>query len=94
MTSPMQHDHVPRIIHQAYFRGTTGNVSMPGALRILSSRWRAVLPDWEHRLWTAEDNRDLWVKYHPELLGMYDAYPDPISQADATRLLYMEVLAP
>ena len=79
--------HVPRILHQSW-RGQ----SLPKLLGGLSSRWRAVMPNgWEYHLWTDQDNRNLWERYYPHMLPLYDRYRHAIERADVTRLLYLDI---
>ena len=66
-------------------------MSPPAILQGQAARWKAVLPDWEYRLWTDEENRKLWAKHMPEVLPVYDRYKHAIERADATRLLYFMV---
>ena len=68
---------------------STGGAAL--TLAPLAARWRGAPVGWQHWLWTDKDNRQLWSKHFPDMLAMYDAYPNPIQRADASRLLYMHV---
>lgn len=75
------------IVHQSW-----PNQTLPDVLRELSARWSEVLPSgWQHRLWTDDDNRQLWLSQAPDLLELYDSYRHGVQRADATRILYMAV---
>ena len=82
----------PRILHQAWLQSDLlKDEEMPGVLRAQVHRWRAVLPQWEHRLWTTFGSRSLWKTEWPELTPLFDNYTSSIEQADASRLLYLYV---
>jgi mannosyltransferase OCH1-like enzyme len=46
-------------------------------------------PDWDYRLWTDDDNRQLVVDHFPSLLKLYDGYTTGIKRADLARYLVM-----
>jgi glycosyltransferase involved in cell wall biosynthesis len=71
---------IPRIIHQ-----TWRDAIIPEAFAAYAQTWRNHHPEWEYRLWTDADNRDLVARHYPWFLPAYDAYPEPIMRADAAR---------
>jgi mannosyltransferase OCH1-like enzyme len=77
---------IPPVLHQSWY-----NRTLPTAVAPLVARWRAVLPNWRHRVWSDDDNRRLWQENFPELLDLYDGYDVPIKRADAARLVYMSL---
>ena len=60
---------VPPILHQSW-----NNRSLPRVLAAISARWAEVLPGWTRRMWTADDNRQLWAQHFPQLLHIYDGF--------------------
>ncbi|TPX36195.1 hypothetical protein SmJEL517_g01498 [Synchytrium microbalum] len=48
-------------------------------------------PDWEYRIWTDEENRQLVVDNAPWFVATYDAFPKNIMRVDSARYLYMYV---
>ena len=78
---------IPPILHQSWHSS-----SLPRPHHCLVARWREALPPrWQHRMWNASDNRQLWTEHFPQMLPVYDAYVHLVQKADATRLLYMHV---
>jgi hypothetical protein len=75
---------IPKIIHQ-----TWKTSQVPATFQRWSQTWKDCLPDWEFKLHTDEDNREIFAKYFPELLSTYDGYPEGIMRADVSRLAYM-----
>ena len=51
--------------------------------------WKKINPDWEYKLWSDEDNRNLVRDHYPEYLELYDSYERPIAKADIIRFFYM-----
>ena len=91
---PSSASGIPRVVHQSW-----PSARLPQMLQPLSMRWRA-LPRYEVRLWTDEQNAELWAHHLPELLDVFAGYnatpgeqgvtrPAGIRRADASRLLYM-----
>lgn len=77
---------MPKIIHQ-----TWKTHELPPNFKNWSDSWRECMPDWELRIYDDADNRKFVEKHFPELLEMYDAYPEPIFRADAIRYMYLAV---
>jgi len=46
-------------------------------------------PDWEFRVWTDKENRDLVKDHYPHLLKLYDTYDVNIKRIDMVRYLYL-----
>jgi glycosyltransferase involved in cell wall biosynthesis len=75
---------IPKIIHQ-----TWKDEQLPEAFAAFAAGWRQHHPDWEYRLWTDADNRQLIQEACPWFLPIYDAYPRPIQRADAARYVIL-----
>ncbi len=76
---------IPNIIHH-----TWRDRDVPPYLDELRRSWRGFHPDWQHRLWTDEDNRALISGRYPDFLDVYDAYPLAIQRADAARYFILD----
>lgn len=72
--------YIPRIIHQTW---KTANI--PGEWREFHETWRRHHPDWEIRVWTDEDNRQLIEQEHPWFLSTYDSFERDIQRVDAAK---------
>lgn len=75
---------IPHIIHQTWKSRDIPNKWLP-----FQASWRKFHPDWEYRFTTDADNREFFVKFYPEFLPTYDAYPLDISRAEAYRYFSM-----
>ncbi|KAJ3237756.1 hypothetical protein HDU81_008995 [Chytriomyces hyalinus] len=51
--------------------------------------WKSMNPDYEYRIWSDADNRNLIATHYPWFLEVFDSFEDPILQADASRVFYM-----
>ncbi|MCP4787439.1 MAG: cell surface protein [Fuerstiella sp.] len=71
---------IPKILHQ-----TWKDKNVPKQFEECVASWKTHHPDWEYRLWTDRDNRELIAARYPGLLETYDRYPAPIQRADAVR---------
>jgi len=71
---------IPKIIHQ-----TWKTDKIPEKCKKWVESWNEKNPEWEYRLWTDEDNRNLIKEYFPKFLKMYDSYDKPIYRADIAR---------
>lgn len=71
-----------KIIHQ-----TWKNKDIPHDLfhKEWIDSWLKFHPDWEYKLWTDDDNRNLIKEHYHEYLDFYDRYPAPIQRADIVR---------
>jgi mannosyltransferase OCH1-like enzyme len=75
---------IPRLLHQ-----TWRDADVPARWRPLVASWREHHPDWEHRLWTDADLRELVAGHYPHLLPTWESYEHPISRVDAARYLLL-----
>lgn len=75
---------IPKVVHQTYKSAT-----FPPRLQAYRDSWKRFLPDWEHRLWLDEDNRNLVKEHYPWFLSTYDSYDQNIKRVDAARLFMM-----
>ncbi len=71
---------IPRIIHQ-----TWKDNHLPTDYKQYRQTILDLHPDWEHRLWTDADNRNLIMKTFPWFLKTYDNYKHTIERVDAVR---------
>jgi len=71
---------IPKIIHQTW-KSTDLPVNYTG----YQSSVKTLHPDWEYRLWTDKDNRDLIERQFPWFLDTYDSYSHEIERVDAVR---------
>lgn len=76
---------IPKIIHQTW---KTSDV--PTHLRPYQESWTRLHPEWEYRLWTDEDNRDLVERSYPQLLSFYESLRYPILKVEFAKLLYLD----
>ncbi|KAJ3098066.1 hypothetical protein HK100_005193, partial [Physocladia obscura] len=51
--------------------------------------WKLNNPDFEYKLWSDDENRELIRSSYPFFLSRYDAYRSPILRADAARIFYL-----
>ncbi len=72
--------YIPRIIHQ-----TWKTADIPHEWRAWHATWRRHHPDWEIRVWTDADNRQLIEEHHPWFLGTYDGFERDIQRVDAAK---------
>ena len=72
--------NLPRIIHQ-----TWKTDRLPDDYARYRERMLALHPDWEHRLWSDEDNRRLIAEHYSWFLETYDGYKHNIERVDAVR---------
>ncbi len=71
---------IPKIIHQ-----TWKTDDLPDDYSRYRKTVRRNHPDWQHRLWTDADNRQLIQDHYPWFLTTYDGYKHNIERADAIR---------
>jgi hypothetical protein len=75
---------IPRLIHQTWLDAKPPeDIGSPRS-------WRDKNPGWTYRLWTDQDLRQFMQAEFPDLLPIYDAYPNGVQRADLGRycLLY------
>lgn len=75
---------IPRIIHQLWKTAT-----IPERYTAFAESWRLHHPGWEYRLWTDDDISSFIAAEHPSFRQTFEAYPNPISRADAARYLIL-----
>ena len=75
---------IPKIIHQ-----TWKTKDVPAEWRPLAESWRRHHPDWEYRLWSDEECRQLVAERYPAHLPAYDGFGFGIQRADAARYLIL-----
>jgi inositol phosphorylceramide mannosyltransferase catalytic subunit len=74
--------HIPKIIHQTWKTN-----SIPSKCKAWSSSWKKFHPDYEYKLWTDKDNRELIKKHYPKFLTIYDNYSKGVYRADIARYI-------
>jgi len=70
----------PPILHQ-----TWKSEVIPSCWALFHQSWRTHHPDWEHRVLTDDDLRQLVRQHYSWFLPIYDAYSQPIMRVDAAR---------
>jgi mannosyltransferase OCH1-like enzyme len=73
---------IPKIIHQ-----TWKTSDIPLKCRKWVESWKKLHPDYEYKLWTDNDNRELIKKHYPKFLRIYDNYNHGIYRADIARYI-------
>ncbi|QDT07304.1 Glycosyltransferase sugar-binding region containing DXD motif protein [Rubripirellula lacrimiformis] len=71
---------IPKILHQ-----TWKDDNVPEHFAECVQSWKTHHPDWQYRLWTDQDNRQLIADRYHWFLETYDRYPKAIQRADAIR---------
>ena len=82
--APAASSTIPKIIHQSW-----KDDSIPQQYKAWQESWQLSHPEWEYRLWTDSDNRDLIKNDYPWFLDIYDSLPKAIMQADVIRYFYL-----
>ena len=77
---------IKKIIHQSW---KTKDIPHSIYKKEWVDSWKQENPEWEYRLWTDEDNRNLVKKYYSQYLHLYDGYERSIAKADISRFFYM-----
>lgn len=75
-----QNKEIPKIIHQ-----TWKSKRIPDDWKECVQSWGKNNPQWQYRLWTDEDNRNLIKRNYPDFLKTFDSYSYNIQRADAVR---------
>lgn len=83
-SAPLEELSIPRIVHQTY-----KNETLPPRLSAYRNTWKHFLPNWEHKMWLDEDNRNLVKDHYPWFLATFDGYDQNIKRVDAARLFMM-----
>ncbi|HAT18331.1 MAG TPA: hypothetical protein DCS76_11080, partial [Gemmatimonadetes bacterium] len=75
---------IPRVIHQ-----TWKDQDVPARFLDAQRSWQDAHPDWEYRFWTDEDLAALVRERAPELVPLYESYPEAIQRVDAARYVIL-----
>ena len=75
---------IPKIIHQTWKTN-----EIPAQWQAYQQSWQQHHPDWQYRLWTDDELRDLVAREYSWLLPIYDNYSDPIMRVDAARYVLL-----
>jgi mannosyltransferase OCH1-like enzyme len=75
---------IPKIIHQTSRSLTPEEVRMGCRIRLL-------LPDWEYRIWSDEDNDKLVADRFPQYLSSFRSIKRGVVKADIARYMYLSV---
>jgi len=78
-------DPVPKIVHQTW---KTDRV--PDEWRPFQASWTRAHSDWQYRLWTDADNRQLVADRYPWFLATYDAFPRDIQRVDSAKYFILD----
>jgi mannosyltransferase OCH1-like enzyme len=82
---------IPRRVHFIWLQGVEHLLASEPAYFANLDRTRELMgPDWEVRLWTRSDIRDLLGSKRPELLERFDSIAEPAMQADIGRFAILE----
>ena len=81
-----KHEPITKIIHQSW---KTNDIPYNTYKKDWIDSWLKKNPDWDYKLWTDEDNRNLIKNHYPEYLDLYDSYEVGVSRADIARYFYM-----
>jgi inositol phosphorylceramide mannosyltransferase catalytic subunit len=82
--SMSQPGHVPKIVHQ-----TWKSKSVPSPYREWRQECIDLNPDWEFKIWTDDDNRELVRLHYPSFLTTYDNYDLNIKRIDSARYMML-----
>lgn len=77
-------EHIPRIIHQ-----TWKNQEVPKVWSRSPVLWKSLHPEWDYRLWTDEDLRQVVAEVIPQYLCKYDALRYEIQRVDVARTVVL-----
>lgn len=88
---------IPKILHQtgvAVPARTAGDAVPAWRLarweeRRLAGKAQTIMPDWEYRLWTDDDNDSLVEEIIPEHIREFRMLPAPVIRADIARCLFL-----
>ena len=75
---------IPRVIHQ-----TWKDDEVPERFLAAQRSWKEAHPEWEYRFWTDVDLALLVRERAPELLPLWDRYPEAIQRVDAARYVIL-----
>ncbi len=75
---------IPKKLHQTSLR-------MDWEERRLAEHARSLMPDWEYRMWSDDDNAQIMRDVLPEYFADYETLPSGVARTDIARCLYMYV---
>jgi hypothetical protein len=75
---------MPRVVHQIWETS-----QIPEEWRGCVQSWREHHPDWDYKLWTAEEREALVAEQYPDFINTYRNYSYAIQRADAARYLIL-----
>ena len=75
---------IPKLIHQSW-----KSKSLPQKFQEWSNSWKIMNPEYSHKVWTDEENRELIVNHYPWFLKKYDSFPRNIMRIDSARIFYL-----
>jgi len=78
---------IPKIIHQTW---KTTNVPFDIFEKKWIKSWKKFHPDWQYKLWTDKDIRNLVKKHYKWFLKTYDNYDAPIKRVDAGKYIILD----
>lgn len=73
---------IPKIIHQT-------SKSLSWEEKYLTSKSKRLMPDYDFKMWSDEDNHNLVKKYFPQYVGDYENLWHGVIRADIARCLYL-----
>eukprot|EP00741_Cyanophora_paradoxa_P023419 tig00021582_g22623.t1 len=93
----LERSAVPKVLHQIWLDSGRGPKQAEGQEREMPARWKKAsyscqpdaLPGYSYVLWTDEKARAFVAKEYPDILPIYDAYPNFVQRADALRYMVM-----
>jgi hypothetical protein len=81
---PHPNTGIPRIIHQTWRdRDIPESVGDPQS-------WRRLNPTWAYMFWSDADLLDFFQTQRPDLLTLYESYPNPVQRADLARYCLLQ----
>jgi mannosyltransferase OCH1-like enzyme len=84
-TAPSRNENhlmIPRIIHQSTTTRTWEEMHLVGRLK-------KMMPDFQHIMWSAEENLALFEKMFPKYVEQYLSFEHAVMRIDVSRCLYM-----
>jgi hypothetical protein len=76
---------IPKILHFVW-----KDEAIPAEFRHYHESWRRHHPDWEVKVWTDQQSESFIAAHHPDLMALYQSYPQAICRADIIRYLVLE----
>lgn len=79
---------IPKIIHQIW-EGKTSQ--LPKELAKMAETWKTLNPEWEYRLWGKEQMINFVFQYFPDLMEIYNEFPENVQRWDTVRCLILYI---